>query len=72
MRFDAAVTLQLSVARVLFSAGKHRDAEAIAQLQRIQHGYVAASDRLHLPEWRARPQVQRLLENTARIMSPLL
>ncbi|MBO9603662.1 MAG: cardiolipin synthase [Novosphingobium sp.] len=48
------------------------DAEAIAQLQRIQHGYVAASDRLHLPEWRARPQVQRLLENTARIMSPLL
>ena len=48
------------------------DAASIAQLERIQAGYLAASDPLTLEEWRARPRLSRLPENIARIMSPLL
>jgi cardiolipin synthase len=48
------------------------DATAIARLEEIQADYIAASDTLHLAGWRARPRLQRLPENIARIMSPLL
>lgn len=48
------------------------DADAITRLQAIQEDYIAASDQLDLLRWRARPRLQRLMENIARIMSPLL
>ncbi len=48
------------------------DAASIAQLEKIQADYLAASDQLDLPTWRARSQFRRVPENLARIMSPLL
>lgn len=48
------------------------DADAIRRLQAIQESYIAASDQLQLAAWRARLRRQKLLENIARIMSPLL
>lgn len=48
------------------------DADAIARLQAIQDSYIAASDPLQHASWRTRPRRQKLLENIARIMSPLL
>lgn len=48
------------------------DADAIARLRAIQESYIAASDQLRHATWRARPRRQKLLENIARIMSPLL
>jgi len=48
------------------------DADAIKRLQAIQDDYIAASDPLRLAAWRTRPRRQKLLENIARIMSPLL
>jgi cardiolipin synthase len=48
------------------------DADAITRLKAIQEDYIAASDQLHLSKWRTRPRLQKLLENIARIMSPLL
>ena len=48
------------------------DAAAIARLEEIQAGYIANSDPLSLDQWRARPKLERLPENIARIMSPLL
>jgi cardiolipin synthase len=48
------------------------DAPAIARLTEIQEGYIAASSLLDLDSWNSRPRLQRLLENIARIMSPLL
>lgn len=48
------------------------DADAIKRLQAIQDDYIAASDPLQLAAWRTRPRRQKLLENIARIMSPLL
>lgn len=48
------------------------DAAAIARLTQIQEGNILASDRLELGSWRSRSRSQQLLENLARIMSPLL
>jgi cardiolipin synthase len=48
------------------------DAPAIARLTEIQEGYIAASNLLDLGSWNSRPLLRRLLENIARIMSPLL
>jgi cardiolipin synthase len=48
------------------------DAGAIARLNELQEEYIAASEPLDLAAWRARPRLQKLLENIARIMSPLL
>lgn len=47
-------------------------ADAIKRLQVIQESYIAASDPLQLVAWRTRSRRQKLLENIARIMSPLL
>lgn len=48
------------------------DADAIKHLQAIQEGYIATSDQVQLAAWRTRPRLRKLLENIARIMSPLL
>ncbi|TCM20841.1 cardiolipin synthetase 2 [Novosphingobium sp. PhB165] len=47
-------------------------ADAVAPMLEILRGYLECSDELTLPEWRARPQTSRLLENLARLVSPLL
>lgn len=49
----------------------HDDA-ATQALESIHHHYVSASDRLTLEEWRARPVVVKLVENLARLLTPLL
>jgi cardiolipin synthase len=43
-----------------------------AALRAVQAGYIEASDMLTLAEWRARPRAKRVLENIARLVSPLL
>ncbi len=48
------------------------DGDTIGVLERIQEGYLDGSDCVDLMTWRARPKVRRLIENIARIMSPLL
>jgi len=48
------------------------DEAAIARLDEIQAGYLAASDRVEIDAWSARPRLKRLPQNIARIMSPLL
>ncbi len=48
------------------------DSDAIGALERIQEAYLDGSDCVDLMTWRARPKVRRLIENIARIMSPLL
>lgn len=48
------------------------EAGAIERLKAIQEDYIAASDELELERWQSRPRLQKLFENIARIMSPLL
>lgn len=48
------------------------DAEAIARLTEIQEDYISASNQMDLDLWNTRPQLRRVLENMARIVSPLL
>ena len=48
------------------------DAPMIACLETIQGEYIAASNHLDLTACQARPRVRRLLENIARMLSPLL
>jgi cardiolipin synthase len=48
------------------------DAPASERLARVQRGYMERSDPLTLEEWRARPRIGRVLENLARLVSPLL
>lgn len=43
-----------------------------AALRAVQAGYMEASDVLTLAEWRSRPHVRRIMENFARLVSPLL
>lgn len=43
-----------------------------AALRTVQAGYMEASDVLTLAEWRARPRARRIMENAARLVSPLL
>jgi cardiolipin synthase len=46
--------------------------EFAAELRALQQSYLNGSDRLNPQEWRQRPFSQRLLENTMRLVSPLL
>ena len=46
-----------------------RSAQALADVQR---GYIEASEELHLDEWRKRGRPVMMLENLARLISPLL
>jgi cardiolipin synthase len=46
--------------------------EFAAELRTLQQSYLNGSDRLNPQEWRQRPFSQRLLENTMRLVSPLL
>jgi len=46
--------------------------EASNRLDAAQRHYIAHSDPLTLEDWRARPRGTRLLENLARLVSPLL
>jgi cardiolipin synthase len=49
-----------------------QDASTVAALEQIQVGYIARSDRIDEEEWRQRPRLQKLAENAARLVSPLL
>jgi cardiolipin synthase A/B len=48
------------------------DADCVAGLERCQKRCLAASDELVLDTWLQRPRTRRLLENLARLVSPLL
>jgi cardiolipin synthase A/B len=48
------------------------DADVNRRLREEQDGYLERCSRVTLDEWRARPAVKRLWENTARLLSPLL
>jgi cardiolipin synthase len=48
------------------------DHDAILALRRIQDAYLAASDEIALAAWRARSGARKLMENGARLVSPLL
>jgi cardiolipin synthase len=48
------------------------DAGVIAELRRVQERYIAVSDALVLDEWRRRPRVQKVIENTARLVDSVL
>lgn len=48
------------------------DTASIGHLIEIQDSYIAASNPLLLDSWRERPRLRRVLENMARILSPLL
>ncbi len=43
-----------------------------AQLRDLQQRYLADSKYMDLDEWRKRPMIERLVTNTARLMSPLI
>jgi len=47
-------------------------AEFAEALRALQLSYIAESDRLDPDAWRARPFTQRLVDNTFRLVSPLL
>lgn len=46
--------------------------QVAAELRKVQADYMSESDVLTLDQWRARSRVRRLLENIARLVSPLL
>lgn len=48
------------------------DAHAAATLEAIHRRYIEGSDRLTLTQWRGRSRIVALLENLARLMTPLL
>ena len=48
------------------------DAASVATVERIQRGYLDASDAVDLAVWRRRARVRRLAESLARLVSPLL
>lgn len=48
------------------------DSDSIEALRAIQNGYLAASDEISLDLWRRRSSVRKLVENAARLVSPLL
>jgi cardiolipin synthase len=48
------------------------DRASVSRLEALQAGYVAASDALDLTRWRARPRIQKFVENIARMLGPLL
>jgi cardiolipin synthase len=48
------------------------DRASVERVEAVQRGYLDASDAVDLPSWRARPAPRKLIENIARLMSPLL
>ncbi len=42
------------------------------ELRTLQHSYIDASDRLDPVTWESRPFRERFLENTLRLVSPIL
>ena len=46
--------------------------EVVAQQREIEAGYVARADIISLAQWRERPPLQQLTENTCRLVSALL
>ncbi|MBZ6076136.1 cardiolipin synthase [Microvirga puerhi] len=48
------------------------DREANTELRAEQERYFAASEELSLDTWRARPLTRKIIENIARLVSPLL
>jgi cardiolipin synthase len=48
------------------------DREVTAQLRAVQEGYLKRCERLSLEDWCCRPRLIRLVENFARLFSPLL
>jgi cardiolipin synthase len=48
------------------------DAGVIAELGSIQARYIAESDALALDEWRKRPRLRKVIENTARLVDSVL
>jgi cardiolipin synthase len=48
------------------------DPASVADLEKIQRGYIADSDELDLESWRARSNLQKFTENIARMVGPLL
>ena len=48
------------------------DAGVIAELRLVQERYIAESDDLTLDEWRRRPRVRKVIENTARLVDSVL
>jgi cardiolipin synthase len=59
-------TLNAEISLIVF------DADATARLHAVEESYFAGSDRLSPAQWRARPLGLRIVENVARLMSPLL
>ncbi|HEY4135378.1 MAG TPA: cardiolipin synthase [Alphaproteobacteria bacterium] len=48
------------------------DEAAVARLESFQRGYLAHSDTIDFEAWCARPRLQKIGENLARLVSPLL
>ena len=48
------------------------DAGSVGRVEEIHAGYLAGSDRLDPDAWRKRFAGRKLLENVARLVSPLL
>jgi len=48
------------------------DDASVADVERVQQGYLAGSDRLTRERWNRRPALRKLAENIARLLSPLL
>jgi cardiolipin synthase len=59
-------TLNAEISLIVF------DSDATARLHAIEEGNFARSERLSPADWRARPLKVRIVENVARLMSPLL
>ncbi|HEX2553437.1 MAG TPA: phospholipase D-like domain-containing protein [Microvirga sp.] len=59
-------TLNAEISLVLF------DSDATARLHAVEEEYFANSERLSAEAWRARPLRARIVENVARLLSPLL
>jgi cardiolipin synthase len=48
------------------------DDGSVAQVEAIQQGYLRESDRLDAASWRQRSHLRKIVENIARLLSPLL
>jgi cardiolipin synthase A/B len=48
------------------------DSQVAAAVGRIQERYFAQSDQLNLDEWRRRPRLQKVVENTCRLVDSVL
>ncbi|MBI3863995.1 MAG: cardiolipin synthase [Planctomycetia bacterium] len=48
------------------------DRQVISDLCSVQERYFVESDELHLADWRARPRIRKVIENTARLVDSVL